>query len=124
MNEINTTKNALLEEIRNILRSARKNAYSAVNTAMVQAYWMIGKTIVEHELNGNERAEYGKATLQSLSASLSEEFGKGFSVRTLQQMKKFYCLFPNTNALRSQLNWTHYRSLLRVDDENARNWYI
>ena len=124
MNEINTTENALLEEIRNILRSARKNAYSAVNTAMVQAYWMIGKTIVEHELNGNERAEYGKATLQSLSASLSEEFGKGFSVRTLQQMKKFYCLFPNTNALRSQLNWTHYRSLLRVDDENARNWYI
>ena len=70
MNEINTTENALLEEIRNILRSARKNAYSAVNTAMVQAYWMIGKTIVEHELNGNERAEYGKATLQSLSASL------------------------------------------------------
>lgn len=74
--------------------------------------------------NGDFRAKYGKSVLESLSNKLSKEFGSGFSVRSLQQMKKFYLVFPNTNALRSQLTWTHYRSLLRVDNEEARNWYI
>lgn len=55
---------------------------------------------------------------------MQQEFGSGFSVRNLQQMKKFYALFPNTNALRSQLTWTHYRLLLRVENETARNWYM
>ena len=62
--------------------------------------------------------------MENLSNKLSKEFGSGFSIRSLQQMKKFYLVFPNTNALRSQLTWTHYRSLLRVENENARNWYI
>lgn len=62
--------------------------------------------------------------LQDISEKLQQEFGNGFSVRNLQQMKKFYAMFPNTNALRSQLTWTHYRLLLRVDDETARNWYM
>lgn len=62
--------------------------------------------------------------LQDVSEKLQQEFGNGFSVRNLQQMKKFYAMFPNTNALRSQLTWTHYRLLLRVDDETARNWYM
>ena len=74
--------------------------------------------------NGDFRAKYGKSVLESFSNKLSKEFGSGFSVRSLQQMKKFYLVFPNTNALRSQLTWTHYRSLLRVDNEEARNWYI
>lgn len=88
------------------------------------SYWSIGKLIVEDEQNGNFRAEYGKNVLENLSNKLSKEFGSGFSIRSLQQTKKFYLLFPNTNALRSQLTWTHYRSLLRVENENARNWYI
>ena len=88
------------------------------------SYWSIGKLIVENEQNGNFRAEYGKNVLENLSYKLSKEFGSGFSIRSLQQMKKFYLVFPNTNALRSQLTWTHYRSLLRVENENARNWYI
>lgn len=115
--------NELYEQIRNILLTSRQKAYSAVNEAMVQAYWLIGKTIVEDEQNGNNRAEYGKETLQFLSTKLTEEFGKGFSVRTLQQLKKFYVVYPNTNALRSQLNWTHYRNLIKVKSDEARSWY-
>lgn len=111
-------------EIREMLLISRKQAYSAVNFAMVQAYWQIGRIIVEHEQKGVLRSEYGKAVLQDVSEKLEREFGNGFSVRNLQQMKKFYVLFPNTNALRSQLTWTHYRVLLRVEDETARNWYM
>lgn len=120
---VSGNNNELYEQIRNILLTSRQKAYSAVNEAMVQAYWLIGKTIVEDEQNGHNRAEYGKETLQFLSAKLTEEFGKGFSVRTLQQLKKFYIVYPNTNALRSQLNWTHYRNLIKVKSDEARSWY-
>ncbi len=114
----------IYSEIKETLLLSRSQAYSAVNFAMVQAYWQIGRIIVEHEQNGNARADYGKAILQELSSRLTKDFGKGFSVRTLQQMKKFYVMFPNTNALRSQLTWTHYRLLLSVENEQARQWYI
>ena len=114
----------IYSEIKEALLLSRNQAYSAVNFAMVQAYWQIGRIIVEHEQNGNVRAYYGKAVLQELSSRLTKDFGKGFSVRTLQQMKKFYVTFPNTNALRSQLTWTHYRLLLSVENEQARQWYM
>lgn len=111
-------------EIKETLLVSRNQAYNAVNFSMVQAYWQIGRIIIEHEQNGSIRADYGKAVLQEISEKLQQEFGSGFSVRNLQQMKKFYVLFPNTNALRSQLTWTHYRALLRVENDNARNWYM
>lgn len=114
----------IYSEIKETLLLSRNHAYAAVNFAMVQAYWQIGKIIVENEQNGNLRAEYGKAVLQEVSEKLQQEFGNGFSVRNLQQMRKFYVTFPNTNALRSQLTWTHYRALLRVENDNARNWYM
>ena len=114
----------IYSEIRDTLLSSRHQAYNAVNFAMVQAYWQIGRIIVEHEQEGSLRSGYGKSVLQELSKRLTGEFGKGFSVRTLQQMKKFYVTFPNTNALRSQLTWTHYRLLLSVEDEQARRWYM
>ena len=114
----------IYSEIKETLLQSRNQAYSAVNFAMVQAYWQIGSIIVEHEQNGSLRADYGKNMLQEISVKLQQEFGSGFSVRNLQQMKKFYALFPNTNALRSQLTWTHYRLLLRVENETARNWYM
>ena len=114
----------IYSEIKETLLLSRNQAYSAVNFAMVQAYWQIGRIIVEYEQNGNVRADYGKAVLQELSSRLTKDFGKGFSVRTLQQMKKFYVTFPNTNALRSQLTWTHYRLLLSVENEQARKWYM
>ncbi len=118
------TNRDIYSEIKETLLASRSQAYSAVNYAMVYAYWHIGRIIVEHEQNGSLRAEYGKGILQDVSERLQQEFGNGFSVRNLQQMKKFYNIFPNTNALRSQLTWTHYRLLLRVDDEAARNWYL
>ncbi|MCI8920042.1 MAG: DUF1016 domain-containing protein [Eubacterium sp.] len=114
----------IYSEIKETLLLSRNQAYNAVNFAMVQAYWQIGRIIVEHEQNGNVRADYGKSVLQELSGRLTKDFGKGFSVRTLQQMKKFYLVFPNTNALRSQLTWTHYRLLLSVENERARQWYM
>ena len=114
----------IYSEIKETLLLSRNQAYSAVNFAMVQAYWQIGRIIVEHEQNGNARAGYGKSVLQELSSHLTKDFGKGFSVRTLQQMKKFYVMFPNTNELRSQLTWTHYRLLMSVENEQARLWYM
>ena len=114
----------IYSEIKETLLLSRGQAYSAVNSAMIQAYWHIGRIIVEHEQNGNLRAEYGKGVLQNISERLQQDFGAGFSVRSLQQMKRFYVMFPNPNALRSQLTWTHYRALLHVEDDTARNWYM
>ena len=97
------TMQNLYAGIRDILLTARNKVYRAANSEMVLAYWNIGRLIVEHEQNGNTRAEYGKQLLQQLSERLSAEFGKGFSVRTLQQLKKFYAMFPIANTLCSQL---------------------
>lgn len=114
----------IYSSIKEVLLTSRGQAYSAVNFAMVQAYWQIGRIIVEYEQNGSLRAEYGKGILQDVSERLQAEFGTGYSVRNLQQMKKFYVMFPNANALRSHLTWTHYRALLRVENDDARNWYM
>ena len=113
----------IYSEIKDALLVSRNQAYNAVNSAMVQAYWQIGRIIVEHEQNGSLRAEYGKAVLQGLSERLTEEFGKGFDTRNLRNMRSFYLAFPIRNALRTELTWTHYRALLRVENEDARNWY-
>ncbi len=78
---------------------------------------------MEHEQNGSIRAEYGKAMLQNLSEQLTKEFGRGFTVTNLKYMRQFYITYPNGHALRGELTWTHYRTLLRVEDEAARNWY-
>ena len=78
--------NNYINEIKKILKNARQKAYTAVNSAMVEAYWEIGRRIVEEEQNGKERAEYGKEILQNLSKELTEEFGKGYSYRTLREI--------------------------------------
>lgn len=114
----------LFAEIRQILIGARQTAYKAVNFAMVTAYWNIGRLIVEDEQQGSTRAEYGKAVLADLSVRLTEEFGKGFTEANLRNMRQFYQYFPNCYALRSELTWTHYRLLIRVQDEDARQWYM
>ena len=92
----------------------------------MQAYWKIAncQLIVENEQQGKQRAEYGKAVLQDLSKQLSAEYGKGFEERNLRYMRKFYQLFPIWNALRSELSWTHYRVLIRIENEHARTWYM
>ena len=119
-----STSGQLFAEIRQILIGARQTAYKAVNFAMVTAYWNIGRLIVEDEQQGSTRAEYGKAVLADISVRLTEEFGKGFTEANLRNMRQFYQCFPNCYALRSELTWTHYRLLIRVQDEDARQWYM
>ena len=124
MNKPLPTHNELLDSIRTLLVDGRKQVATAVNTAMVQTYWQIGRLIVEDEQQGESRAEYGKQVLKSLSASLTAEFGKGFDARNLRNMRSFYLAFPIRNALRTELSWTHYRTLLRIENESARQWYM
>ena len=109
--------------VRGFVVAAQRQVNAAVNSAMVTAYWNIGKQIYE-ACGENERAEYGKQLLQYLSDKLTVEFGKGFTERNLQLMRQFYLAFPNANALRSELSWTHYRSLMRVNDMDARAFYL
>ena len=90
---------------------------------MVEAYWNIGRIIVEKQ-SGNEKAEYGAALLKNLSKEMTKEFGKGFTLTNLKYMRQFYLTFPKSHALSDQLSWTHYRLLMRVENENARNFYI
>jgi len=121
MNELMDTR--FYEQIRSILETARNQAYSAANSAMVQAYWSIGKSIVEQQ-GKSERAEYGRQLLQELSKQLTHDFGRGFTASNLRNMRQFYLTFPNCYALRSNLSWTHYRMLMRVENEQARNFYL
>ena len=110
------------EGIAQVLERARGQAYHAVNSAMVHAYWEIGQRIVEGQ-GGKERAAYGRALVKELSRRLTDDFGRGFNERNLWSMRKFYFAFSKVNALRSELSWTHYRSLSRVTDPEARAWY-
>lgn len=109
------------ETVRVALHLARSKTVAAVNAAMVEAYWEIGRKIAEAVGN---RAEYGKRLLHFLSGQLTTEFGKGFTPRNLWHMRQFYEAFPNMHALRAQLSWTHYRLLMRVPDAERRNWYM
>jgi len=119
-----TINNAFLDEIRLILTTARSKAYTAVNTAMVNAYWEIGKRIVEEEQQGNTRADYGKGLLKGLATELKAEFGKGFDERELRRIRQFYLTFPIRDTLRPELSWSHYRLLIRVGNEKARQFYL
>ena len=145
-------QNNYIQEIKQILTQARQKAYSAVNTAMVEAYWLIGKRIVEEEQNGKGRAQYGKYILKTLSNDLTLSLGKGFSERSLREFRQFYQAFPDlmiqkkleTNE-RSQnfwrtpfavsvnpiwrsafanLHWSHYQRLLRINSDDARTYYL
>lgn len=91
---------------------------------MVKAYWNIGKVIVEEEQNGKERAEYGKQVLQQLSKKLTTKYKKGFDESNLRHMRNFYITYPKYDALRPELSWTHYRLLLRVENDQARQFYL
>jgi predicted nuclease of restriction endonuclease-like (RecB) superfamily len=114
----------LLTSLRELIQSARDQALRAVDQIQVHTCWRVGYHIVEFEQGGTARAAYGKRLLADLAARLTAEFGQGFDERNLRHMRAFYRAFPNWNALRSELSWTHYRSLLRVDDAQARTWYM
>ena len=111
-------------DIRNILVDGRKKAYSAINFAMVDAYWLIGRRIVEEEQNGKERAQYGSYLTKELSKQLTTEFGKGFDEREIRRIRQFYIVFPIRDSLRPELSWSHYRFLMRVESKSAREFYL
>ena len=133
---------SLYSEIRTILENARQSAYRSVNFAMVIAYWKIGKRIVEEEQKGKAKAAYGAALLKELSAQLTIDFGKGYSETNLKYFRQFYLTFSSyenghplsdqsnlpvnqkSHALRGELTWTHYRLLMKVENENARDYYM
>ncbi|AVQ23938.1 PDDEXK nuclease domain-containing protein [Fusobacterium nucleatum subsp. nucleatum ATCC 23726] len=116
-------EDSIYKEIKSILEQARNKVYKVANSTMVQAYWNIGRVIVEKQ-GGNNKAEYGAALIKNLSKKMTKEFGKGFTVANLKNMRQFYLIFQKSYALRSELTWTHYRLLMRVENENARNFYI
>ncbi len=113
----------LLSAVRTLLTQNRTRLQQTVNHTMIKTYWEVGKLIVEHEQKGEDKAAYGKKQLQHLSTQLQSEFGKGFDERNLRNMRAFYLSYPIWNAVRSELSWTHYRILLRVENEKAREWY-
>lgn len=119
-----TANDNLIQNIAQIIEQAKSQVRQTVNTAMVQSYWEIGRLLVEDEQQGEERAKYGKAILQNVSERLTAMYGKGFDVRNLRNMRSFYLTFPIRNALRTELSWTHYRSLMRIENPQARDWYI
>jgi len=123
MNNLTQNDN-LYQSIKNILQTARDNAYRQVNFIMVEAYWNIGKQIVEEEQNGKDRAEYGSYLIKELSSRLTSEFGKGFTASNLKMMRQFYLAFPIGHTLCDQLSWSHYRLIMRLDNPQARLWYM
>jgi predicted nuclease of restriction endonuclease-like (RecB) superfamily len=117
----------LISDIKTILQQARQKAYSAVNTAMVQAYWQIGKRIVEEEQHGQDRANYGDKVLTALSKALSEEFGRGFSYSNLRNFRQFYLTYRDVEicyTVCSKLTWSHNRLIMRIENEQARYYYL
>ena len=120
----------IIVDIQNILNKARKQAYQRIHVAMVQAYWLIGKRIVEEDQQGNARATYGKALIANLSTQLTKDLGQGFSQRNLEQMRAFYLTFviPQTASAELQtpefqLSWSHYLMLMGIKELDERRFY-
>lgn len=121
---MNLTSKNFYNNVKTILQTARNNTYKQVNFIMVEAYWNIGKQIVEEEQKGKDRAKYGSYLIQELSKQLSDEFGKGFSQQSIRNMRQFYHAFPIRSTLWSELSWSHYKLIIRLKDERARVWYM
>ncbi len=145
---VQVNETTLILDVKKIIQQAKSKAYTAVNSAMVQAYWLTGRRIVEEEQGGEKRAEYGKYVIATLSRELTAEFGRGFSVRSLREFRQFYTTFPEflesleldvsirrTLSAESQahpesvaswsfLSWSHIKKIMRISDPAARDYYI
>ena len=124
INTPDTDLSPLLSSLSELIRHSREKALRMVDTLQVQTCWNMGRHIIEYEQAGAARAEYGKQLLPTLAKALTAEFGKGFDASNLRYMRLFYQAFPNCDALRHELSWTHYRTLLRVESEHTRQWYM
>ena len=123
----NNQLDKLVGDVRTLLSQARQATARAINTAMVTTYWMIGQRIVVEEQKGADRAAYGQQILQRLSAALEKEFGNGFSYANLRNMRQFYLTYPEEEicyTLCSKLSRSHNRPIMRVQDSNARHYYL
>ncbi len=117
-------KKDFIQQIQQIISIAKDRAIRSVDTERVLMYWEIGRVIFEEEQQGKERAEYGKFIIKSISNEFQPQLGSGFTVRQLEMNRQFFRTFPNTNALRSQFSWTHYRTLIRIENTDKRDFYI
>ncbi len=117
-------KKQIIQEVQSIIAQARDKAVRSVNHERVLMYWQIGKVIFEEEQQGKDRAEYGEFLIQSLANELQPQFGSGFSKRQLYRYVQFYRTFPIVSALRAQFSWTHYKSLISIDNQDKREFYI
>lgn len=109
--------------IKGLIVNSRAKVYSAINTEMLNLYWNIGKIIMGIQ-RGDKRASYGDTVLEKLSQKLTNEFGKGFSSRNLRTMRKFYLTFPIWKTVSSELSWSHYLEIIKIDNEEKRNFYV
>lgn len=126
MNEIKECKyidNDFYSCVKEIIEKARHRIYRNIQSEMVLAYWQIGKMIVEKQ-GGEARADYGAGLIKELSAQMTKDYGKGYDERNLRYIRQFYLAFPKWNAVRAKLSWTHYRLILSLNDEKARDFYI
>ncbi len=125
--KITHSEKAFYEEVKSILNEARKNTFLAVNSAMVRTYWQIGRRIVGQEQHGKDRANYGDYLIRNLSVYLGENLGKGFSIANLWNFRQFYLVFSCEQKLYTlcrELSWSHIRLIMRIDDQNTREYYL
>ncbi|HAY3535420.1 PDDEXK nuclease domain-containing protein [Elizabethkingia anophelis] len=121
---------SFINDIQDILESARQKSYAAINTVMLEAYWKVGKRIVDEEQEGRERADYGKYIIRNLSEELTKNFGKGFSERTIREYRQFYMLFPDFQVneiwrtLSAKLTWSHFQKVFKIQNPDARTYYL
>ncbi len=117
-------KTILFSTISEIVIQAKQHAFRSTNAILLKMYWEIGKVIIEDEQKGQNRAAYGKGTLKGLANQLTLEFGRGFEERNINNMRAFYLAFPIWNAVRTELSWTHYRILSRIENQEFRILYL
>jgi len=125
MNKLNENKEykELIENIGSVFNKAKNKITSAINVEMLDAYWKIGKNIVEFEQKGQVKAKYGSKLLLRISKDLKFKYGKGFSRSNLSYMRQFYIKYPNRETVSHKLSWSHYFELLKIDDDLAREFY-
>lgn len=117
-------EDSIISDIKKIIKQSREDAIRSVDFQRVQMYWLIGRRIFEEEQQGQDRADYGTYLIQTISENLEPEYGSGFGKRQIELIRQFYRTFPIANALRSQLNWTQYKMLIRLENEDRREFYI
>ena len=120
---VEAAENELYKSVRTILAKARETVYTVANTAMVEAYWNVGREIVEKQ-GGESRAKYGNGLIDSLAERLTAEFGPGFTRSNLRNMRQFYLMFPIRHTVCGKLSWSHYRTLITIEDAAAREYYF